>query len=74
MHNTLRARAWDDADGMLAHMYRDKWMSPIFNLRRRLKIVLDVIRCIRASGFSLARGLELSSQWNKVVAAGLVAQ
>ena len=37
MHSTLRAKAGDDADGMLLHMYRHSSIS------QRLKTVQDVI-------------------------------
>ena len=72
VQNTLRSRTGDDAHGMLLHMHRGSSISPILNQRRRLTTVLDVIQGIRASGFTIARGLELSSQWNKALAAGFV--
>ena len=43
VHNTLRASAGADVDGMLVHVYRDSSICPALNQRRRLETVLDVI-------------------------------
>ena len=40
------------------------------DLRRRLRAVLDVLAALRRSGFSVSRGLELTRQWDAIVAAG----
>ena len=58
VHNHLRARAGDSADGGMVHMYRDRSIARILNQRRRLKSVLDVlqgIRSFRVLHFSWAR-------------------
>ena len=72
VHHHLRARAGNKAGGDLVHMYRDTSVAPILSQRRRLQSVLDVIQGIRAAGFPLSRGLELSRRWNKVITAGPV--
>ena len=44
--------------------------APLIDLRRRLRSVLDVIGAVNRSGYSLARGLELTRQWEKVLRCG----
>ena len=46
-------------------------MAPLVDLRRRLRAVLDVIAAIGRSGFTVSRGLELTRQWDSIVACGL---
>ena len=67
VHNTLRARAGDDANGMLVYIYRDSSISLVLNWRRKLKTFLVVIQGIRASVFSVARGLKVSCQRYKAL-------
>ena len=59
-------------DGSVVHMHRDGVDAPVFKQRRRLNTVPDVIQCRRVKGFSLSRGLELSSQWGKILEVGSV--
>ena len=47
-------------------------LAPVLRLRRRLKICVDIAAAILTKGFSLARSLELSQQWEKVLASGPV--
>ena len=72
LDKNLRACAGDSADGILVQMYMDSSISPVLDQRRTLKLVIVAIHGIRAAGFSIARGLELSG-WNRVLIAGTVA-
>ena len=45
-------------------------MAPLVDLRRRLRAVLDVIAAIGRSGFTVSWGLELTRQWDSIVAGG----
>ena len=42
----------------------------MIDLRRRLRSVLDVIGAVNGSGYSLARGLELTRQWGEFLRCG----
>ena len=64
-----RSRCADPGDGAQVYLYRDS-SAPLIHLRRRLRSVLDVVDAISRSGFSLARGLELTRQWGKVLRCG----
>ena len=65
-----RAMCADPGNGVLVDLYRDASAAPLVDLRRRLRAVLDVLAAVRRSGFSVSRGLELTRQWDAVVAAG----
>ena len=65
-----RARCADPGDGAQVDLYRDSSTAPLVDLRRRLRAVLDVLTAVRRSGFSVSGGLELTRQWDAVVAAG----
>ena len=65
-----RARCSDPGDGALVDLYRDHSVAPLVDLRRRLRAVLDVIAAIGRSGFTISRGLELTRQWDSIVAGG----
>ena len=65
-----RARCAHPGDGAQVDLYRDASVAPLVDLRRRLRAVLDVLAAVRRSGFSTSRGLELTRQWDAVVAAG----
>ena len=40
-------------------------------MRRRFKAVIDVLDAMIRCGVSLARSVELSAQWGRIVAVGL---
>ena len=66
----LHATCWDP---MGKDTYRDSSVSrSILDQCRMLKTVPDVIKGVRVEEFSVARGLELSSPWNKFLVAALV--
>ena len=66
-----RAGCADPGDGAQIDLYRDSSAAPLVDLRRRLRAVLDVLVAVRRSGFSVSRCLELTRQWDAIVAAGL---
>ena len=66
----VRARCSDPGDAALVDLYRDHSVAPLVDLRRRLRAVLDVIAAIGRSGFTVSRGLELTRQWDFIVAGG----
>ena len=51
-------------------MYRDSSTAPLLDLRRRLKVVFDILGGILREGFTLARSFELASQWSSILSAG----
>ena len=67
---SARSRCADPGDGALVDLYRDSSIAPLIHLRRRSRSVLDVVAAINRSGYSLARGLELTRQLGKVLRCG----
>ena len=67
---SARARCADPGDGAQVDLYRDNSIAPLTDLRKRLETFLDIIGAVNESGFSLARGLELTRQWEKVLQGG----
>ena len=66
----VRGSAADPLDGRDVHMYQDSSIAPILDLRRWLEIVVDVLGEMIRSGFTLARSLEISVQWDCILRAG----
>ena len=66
----VRSSAVDPADGVGVHLYRDSSTAPLLDLRRRLKVVFDILGGILREGFTLARSFELASQWSCILSAG----
>ena len=65
-----RARCLDPGDGALVDLYRDASVAPLVDLKRRFRSVLDILSAMRRFGFSVSRGLELTRQWDAILAAG----
>ena len=65
-----RARCADPGDGAQVDLYRDASIAPLVDLRRRFRAVLDALVAFRRSGFSVSRGLELTRQWDAILASG----
>ena len=61
------ADAVDDPDVFL---YRDSSIALLLDMRRRFKAVMDVLHAMIRYGVSLARSVELTDQWERVLAAG----
>ena len=68
----VRGNTVDPVDGRDVRTYRDSSVAPLLDLRRRLKVVGDVLGEMVRSGFSLSRSLELTAQWNCVLEIGPV--
>ena len=66
----VRGNAIDPPDEGDVHMYRESSVAPLLDLRRRLKVVVDVIGDMIRGGLTLARSLELSAQWDCILRTG----
>ena len=58
----------DDAAGIF--FYRDSFLAPLLDMRRMFKTVLCVLDAMIRWGVSLARSVELTSQWDQILAVG----
>ena len=47
-------------------------LPPLLEMRRRFKAVMDVLDAMILNGFSLSRSLELTAQWDRILAIGLL--
>ena len=66
----VRGSAVDPADGGYVHLHRDSYLAPLLDLRRRLKVVFDLLGGMIRDGFTLARSFELTAQWSCILSAG----
>ena len=66
----VRCGAVDVHDAADVFLYRDSSISPLLDMRRRLKAVIDVLDAMIRHGISLARSVELTAQWDKILAIG----
>ena len=67
-----RARA-DIADALDASdvfLYCDSSIAPLLDMRRRFKAVMDLLDAMIRHGVSLSRSLELTAQWDLILALG----
>ena len=53
-------------------MYRDSSIAPLFDPRRRIQAVMDVLDSMIRSGVSLPLSVELTVQWDKILSTGPV--
>ena len=67
-----RANAADALDAADVFLYRDLSVAPLLNMRRRFKVVMDLLGAMIRSGVSLSRSVELTIQWNQILALGPV--
>ena len=67
-----RRNAADAHEGGDVFMYRDSSPAPLLDLRRRIKAVMDVLDAMIRHGISLARSVELTAQWDKILRVGPV--
>ena len=61
------ADALDAADVLL---YRDSSIAPLLDMRRQFKAVMDVLDPMIRYGVSLSRSVELTAQWDQILASG----
>ena len=55
---------------LMFSMYRDSSVAPLLDMRRRLKAVMSVLDAMTRYGVSLSRSVELSGQWDRILAVG----
>ena len=61
------ADAHDAADVLL---YRDSSVAPLLDMKRSFKAVMELLDAMIRSGICLPRSLELSAQWDRILALG----
>ena len=71
-HKVRKARgnASDVHDAVAVFLYRDSSIAPLLDMRRRFKAVMKVLDAMIRSGIFLARSVELTAQWDRIVAVG----
>ena len=67
-----RANAADALDAADVFLYRDLSVAPLLDMRRRFKAVMDLLDAMIRSGVSLSRSVELTAQWDQILALGPV--
>ena len=60
----------DSQEGSEVSWYHDVSTAPLLDLRRRLKLVVDLLSAMIRGGVSLARSVELAVQWDAILRAG----
>ena len=60
----------DSQEGSDVSLYHDVSTAPLLDLRRRLKVVVDLLSAMIRGGVSLARSVELPVQWDAILRAG----
>ena len=66
----VRCNAVDVHDAADISLYRDPSISPWLDMRRRFKAVMDVLSAMIRNGVSHARSVELTAQWDRILAIG----
>ena len=66
----VRGNAVDVHDAADVFLYLHSYISPLLDMRRRFKAVIDVLDAMIRHGISLARPVELTAQWDRILAAG----
>ena len=67
-----RANAADALDAADVFLYRDRSIAPLLDMRRRLKAVMDLLDAMVRYGVSFSRSVELTAQWDQILALGPV--
>ena len=60
----------DVHDAADVFLYRDSSIAPLLDMRRRFKAVIDVLDAMIRYGISLSRSVELTAQWDRILAVG----
>ena len=55
---------------LLIIFFRDFSIAPLLDMRRRFKAVMDLLDALIRYGVSLSRSVELTAQWNLIIALG----
>ena len=66
----VRRNAADVHDAADVFLHRDSSISPLLDMRRRLKAVMGVLDAMIRYGVSLSRSVELTAQWDRILATG----
>ena len=66
----VRRDAVDVHDAADVFLYRDASIAPLLDMRRRIRAVMDVLGAMIRDGVSLARSVELTCQWGRILAIG----
>ena len=67
-----RANVADAHDAADVFLYRDFSVAPLLDMRRRFKAVMDILDAMIRCGVSLSRSVELTAQWDQILALGPV--
>ena len=65
-----RANAADALDAADIFLYCDFSLAPLLDMRRRFKAVMDLLDAMIRYGVSLSRSMELTAQWDQILALG----
>ena len=65
-----RGSAADAIDAADVFLYRDSSIAPLLDKRCRFKAVMELLDAMIRCGVSLSRSLELSAQWDRILAIG----
>ena len=63
-----RGNSADVHDAADVFLYRDASIAPLLDMRRRFKAVMDVLGAMIRCGISLSWSLELTAQWDRILA------
>ena len=65
-----RANVADALDAADVFLYCDSSVSPLLDMRWRFKAVMDLLDAMIRYGVSLSRSVELTAQWDQILALG----
>ena len=65
-----RANVADALDASDVFLYLDSSVAPLLDMRRRFRAVMDLLGAMIRSGVSLSRSVELTAQWDQILALG----
>ena len=66
----VRCNAVDVHDAADVFLYRDASIALLLDMSRRFKAVMDVLSAMIRNGISLARSVEVTAQWDRILAIG----
>ena len=66
----VRCDAVDVHDAADVFLYRDSSVAPWLDMRRRFKAVMDVLDAMIRYVISLSRSVEVTAQWDRILATG----
>ena len=70
MVRKARGNVADAHDAADVFLYRDSSIAPLLDMRRRFKAVMDVLGAMIRYGVGLSRSVELTLQWDRILALG----